>query len=201
MAAADPQVRTHERNSFQPEQQFKTPGGREALAAFRVAQADLAKAPGNLLLLARCGDPEGKGPERLVVVKDADHWPEDRLVSYVVLLDGFRRIRLLQVVPNAESGDWYEQEDCLFRPDGSLQYWERYRGAFDPDEPAKTWIACAWSPEGAALDRASLQLDPDGKPWRGAAPRSVDPPPLRAKALIAQHRLAEALAAAKVDFR
>jgi hypothetical protein len=180
---------------------FKSREGLESIHAFRAAQQDLSTAGDHLLLLARCGNSEGEGPERLVTVKDPDSWPEDRLTSYVILLDGARRIRLLQVIPNSESGDWYEQDDHLFRPDGSIRYWEHYRGSFVPEEPMKAWLASAWSPDGQALDRVSRALGPEGKPWKGAKPTSPQSPPTHLGGLLVQHKLVEALSAAKVVLR
>jgi len=184
---------------FRPEEQFKTSAGRTLVMKFRSAQSELPKAKDQLLLFARCGSPETNGPERLERVKDSESWPDDCLEMYVFLLDGFRQIRLMQIVPNSESGDWYEQQDFLFGPEGKLRYWERYFGSFNPDEPTKSWHAFAWSDNGSAIDHATQFLDPEGRPWNGREPKAPPRPPLSLRTLLDQLKLTRPLQATKVN--
>ena len=105
----------------------------------------------------------------------------------------------MQVVPNSESGDWFEQNDYLFAPNGALQYWEKYYGSFNPDEPSKAWYAFAWSQGGAVVDQASKFVDSDGHSWKGTKPQRPPLPPLQLKTLVDQYKLNGLLREAKVE--
>lgn len=186
---------------FEPDHLFKSPESIESWRRFRTSTDALATAgKDRLLLYAKCGDEEGQEPSRLVKVPDKDHWPEDSLEDYVLLLDESRRIVLFQIVPMSASGDWAESEDFYSDPSGVVRYWEHFRATVDsPDEPQKAWQAVSRRPDGSTLERISLAVDGDGKVWAGQKPPEPPVRPQRIKDVLEQVGLLDALRTAGVS--
>lgn len=186
---------------FQPDKIFKSSEATEVWKQFRAVADSLGTADkGRLLLFAKCGDEEGKGPTRLVAVPDKDHWPEDRLEVYVVLVDESRKVVLFQVVPMSASGDWAESEDFYADSNGIIRYWEFFRATIDSlEEPGKAWQAISRNRDGSAIERIGLAVDSDGRLWKKGKPPQNPVPPQRIKSVLENFGLVDSLKVAKVS--
>jgi hypothetical protein len=185
---------------FQPDKLFKSQEAIGIWKQFQAANVALEKVEkARLVLLAKCGDEEGKGPTRLVVVPDKDHWPEDRLEVYVALLNESRKVILLQVIPMSASGDWAESEDFFADSNGVIRYWEFFRATVDSlEEPETAWQAIARHPDGSEIERVGKAVDSHGQPWEKTKPTLQPPPPHGIKSVLQKFGILDSLITAKV---
>jgi len=148
-----------------------------------------------LILLAETGDLASDTPGKVLLVPDAQHWPDDTLTSFVIAPDTSGHPEVLQIVPQSESGDWSEMESFLFDQKGRVRFWRHEFSWFGEGEVVSRYqVQCAWDAFGVPISRTA-----DGrKPTNHQL--ATSPAGLTVHDLFAHYRLDAKLAQSGVNF-